>query len=199
MLLVSLWGGLLTPWASSIWASTSSCSWWLTSMSTWAWDVTLTSRLFPSGSLMVVRTTAFPTPHAQIPRDLGLSLLVTGMWLENHLFCPSLLLGCRGPRPPRPASMCPLLGPLPVSLSRLLPVLLNFPVDPAFGAPPWLWSTPESDDRSVHKPPNLELSTCSAKRLWPRPTDLRGSLWQDVYSASKWRFPAHVVINAHVS
>ena len=38
MLLVSLWGELSTPWASSIWASTSSCSWWLASMSTWAWS-----------------------------------------------------------------------------------------------------------------------------------------------------------------
>ena len=55
----------------------------------------------------VVHTIAFPTPHARIPRDLGLSLLVTGMWLENHLFCPSLLLGCRGPRPPLLASMPP--------------------------------------------------------------------------------------------
>jgi len=26
-----------------------------------------------------------PTPHARILRDLGLSLLVTGVWLENHL------------------------------------------------------------------------------------------------------------------
>ena len=50
------------------------------------WDVTLTSRLFPSGSLTVVRTTAFPTPHARTPRDLGFPLLVTGVWLGNHLF-----------------------------------------------------------------------------------------------------------------
>jgi len=100
------------------------------------WDVTLTSRLFPSGSMMVVRTTAFPTPHARIPH-LGLFLLVTGMWLETHLFGPSLLLGCRGPRPPRPASMSPPPRlSLSVSPTRLLPVLLNFPVDPAFGAPP---------------------------------------------------------------
>ena len=38
MLLVSLWGGLWPPWVSSTWASTSSCSWWLASMSTWAWS-----------------------------------------------------------------------------------------------------------------------------------------------------------------
>jgi len=81
------------------------------------WDVTYMSRFFPSGSLMVVRTTAFPTPHARIPRDLGLPLLVTGMWLGNHLFGPSsLLLGCRGSRPPRPASMPPP-PQLPNSLS----------------------------------------------------------------------------------
>ena len=80
------------------------------------WDVTLTSRLFPSGSLMVVRTTAFPTLHAWIPRDLGIPLLVTGMWLENHLFCPSSMLECQGSRPPRPASMPPPPR-LPLSVS----------------------------------------------------------------------------------
>jgi len=70
------------------------------------------SHFFPNGSLMVVRTTAFPTPHARISYDLGLSLLVTGMWLENHLFGPSSLLGCQGPRPPRYASMPPPPRPL---------------------------------------------------------------------------------------
>ena len=44
------------------------------------------SRLFPSGSLRVVCTTAFPTPHARILRDLGFPLLVTGVWLGNHQF-----------------------------------------------------------------------------------------------------------------
>ena len=61
------------------------------------WDVTLTIRLFPSGSLMVVRTTAFPTPHAWIPHDLGLSLLVTGMWLENHRFWSIFTVGVSRP------------------------------------------------------------------------------------------------------
>jgi len=50
------------------------------------WDVTLTGHLFLSGSLMVVRTTAFPTPHAWTIRDLGFPLLVTEVWPENHLF-----------------------------------------------------------------------------------------------------------------
>ena len=84
------------------------------------------------------------------------------------------------PRPalvPRPEDSTPCLGvapssaPLPVSLKRLLPVLLYFPSGPHLRVPPcWLWSTPEVEDRSVHKPPSLELSTCSSKRLWPRPT-----------------------------
>ena len=102
------------------------------------WDVTFTSRVFLGGSLMVVRTTAFPTPHARIPRDPGLSLLVTGVWLGNHLFLgPSLLLGCRGPRPPRPASMPPPPRlPLAVSLARLRPVLLTSQWTPTFRAPP---------------------------------------------------------------
>ena len=59
------------------------------------WNVTLTSRLFPSGSLMVVHTTAFPTPHARTPRDLGFSL--TDNWcvvwdppLVAQLYCSGL-------------------------------------------------------------------------------------------------------------
>ena len=87
---------------------------------------------------MVVCTTAFPTPHAHIPRDLRFSILVTGMWLENHIFGPSLLLECRGPRPPRPTSMSPPPRlPLPVSLTRLLPVLLHF------------WSTTDDAHRRI--------------------------------------------------
>jgi len=50
------------------------------------WDMSLTIRFFPSGSLMVVHTTASPTPHAWTPCDLGFPLLIIGMWLGNHLF-----------------------------------------------------------------------------------------------------------------
>ena len=39
-----------------------------------SWDVTLTSRLFPSGSLIVAHPTASSTPHAWALGDLGLSL-----------------------------------------------------------------------------------------------------------------------------
>jgi len=93
------------------------------------WDVTLTSRLFPSGSLTVVRTIAFPTPHAWTPHDLGFPLLVTGVWLGNHLF--RSIFYCRGaeargPRPPRLASMPPPPWlPLSMRLVRLRPVLLT--------------------------------------------------------------------------
>ena len=78
-----------------------------------------------------------PTPHAQIPRDLGLSLLVTRVWLENHLSLSIFTVEV-----PRPEDSTTYLGaapssaPLPVSLTRLLPILLNFPVDLSFGVPP---------------------------------------------------------------
>jgi len=44
-----------------------------------------------------------PTPHAWIPSELGLSLLVTGgvAW-EPPFFIYHYCLRCRGPRPPRP-------------------------------------------------------------------------------------------------
>jgi len=62
-----------------------------------------------------------------------------GCGLKTTFFDPSVLLGCRGPRPPRPTSMSPPPRlPLLVSLTRLLPVLLNFPVGLTFGVPPWL-------------------------------------------------------------
>jgi len=61
-----------------------------------------------------------PYTHARIPRDLFLSILVTGMWLKNHLFGLSLLV-----RVPRPEASTPCLdaapssAPLPTSLTRL--------------------------------------------------------------------------------
>ena len=106
-----------------------------------SWDVTLTSRLFPSGSLMVVRTTAFPTPHAQTPHDLGFPLLVTEVWPENHLFRSIFIVGLL--RPPRPASMSsPSSAPLICEPSETLPCPANLPVNPAFRTPPRLLSTP---------------------------------------------------------
>ena len=78
-----------------------------------------------------------PTPHARIPHDLGLSLLATGVWLESHLS-----LAIFSVEVPRPEDSMPCLGaapslaPLLMSLTRLLPVLLIFPVDPTFGVPP---------------------------------------------------------------
>ena len=71
------------------------------------WDMTLAGRLCPSGFSKGGAYCRIPTPHARIPRDLGLSLLVTGVWLENHLAYPLLLLRFRRPRTPRPTSMPP--------------------------------------------------------------------------------------------
>ena len=139
------------------------------------WDVTLTGRLFPSGSLMVMRTTAFPTPHAWTIRDLGFPLLVTGVWPENHPFRFIFTVEL-----PMPEAFSPCLEAVPSSAplncepSETLPCFANLLVGPCLRAPPCLWSTPESEDWSVHKPPSLELSICLAKRLWPRHTDLRG-------------------------
>ena len=113
------------------------------------WDVTLTSRLFPSGSLMVVRTTVSPTPHARTPRDLGFPLLITGMWLGNHLFqliFTVLVTDVQG-----------LLALHPVAehtsdnlVHELRETLAHASLwDPIFGGPPWLWSTPKSEDWAV--------------------------------------------------
>jgi len=110
------------------------------------WDVTLygsslSQWLFSGGAYYRV-----PTPHARVPCDLGLPLLVAGVWIENHLVYLLLLLRCRGPRTPHPALVPPPpRPPLPMSLKRLLPALLYFPADPIFKVPPcWLWSTPEA-------------------------------------------------------
>ena len=74
------------------------------------WSVTLTSLFFPSGSLVVERTTAIPTPHARVPHELGLSLLVTGVWLGNHLFRSIFTVGV-----PRPEASTPCLDVAPSS------------------------------------------------------------------------------------
>jgi len=137
------------------------------------WDVTLTSRLFPNGSLMVVRTTASPTPHARTPRDLGFPLLITGMWLGNHLFRLIFTIrvtdvrGLLALHPDAEHTSDNLVHELRETLARASSW------DPIFGGPSLLWSTPKSEDWAVHKPPSLEVSTCSAKRLSPRPADLR--------------------------
>ena len=89
-----------------------------------------------SGSLMVVRTTAFPTPHARIPRDLGLSLLVTGMWLGNHLFWSIFTVGL--PRPETSTSClntAPSSTPLTREPSKTLPCPADPLADPTSEAP----------------------------------------------------------------
>ena len=114
-----------------------------------------------------------PTPHARVPCDLGLSLLVTGVWLENHISLSIFIVEV-----PRPEASMPCFGVAPstAALTREPKETPSFPAvlsrGPTFGVRGR--STPE--DRTVHKPLSLELSTCSAKRLWPRPTNLRGFL-----------------------
>jgi len=116
---------------------------------TWPLQV---SRLFPRGSLIVAHPTASCTPHAWTLYDFDFSL--TECWnvawkppFSAQLYC----LGCRGPRPPCPAPWC---RPSSATLTRKLPETLasppSLPLDPAFGAPSWLWSTPKSEGWSVH-------------------------------------------------
>jgi len=90
-----------------------------------------------------------PTPHARVPRDLGLSLLVTGVWLENHLSLSIFIVEV-----PRPEASMPCLGVAPstTALTRepketpscpaVLSRGLSFEV-PSCG----LWSTPETGQR----------------------------------------------------
>jgi len=62
--------------------------------------VTLTSRIFSSGSLLVLRLNASSTPHAWTPRDLGFSpQLATGVWPGIHLSWPSSAVRVTDVRP----------------------------------------------------------------------------------------------------
>ena len=104
-----------------------------------------------------------PTPHARVPHDLGLSLLVTGVWLENHLTLSIFTVEV-----PRPEASMPCLCAAPstvalthepASLRGHFPNLLYFPrVPPSechhvdFGQRPRPvnargWSTPEFNQR----------------------------------------------------
>ena len=74
------------------------------------WDVALTGRFGPSGSLIGGAYCHVPTPHARVLRESGLSLLETGdvVW-KPPFFVHIYYLGCRGPRLPHPscaASYC---------------------------------------------------------------------------------------------
>jgi len=109
-------------------------------------DVTLTRLLFPRGSLIVAHPTALSTPHAWTLCDLDSSF--TEYWnmawkppFSAHL----LLFGLSRfeASTPRALMSSPPQLPLLASFLRHWPVL---PVDPAFGVPPWLWSTSKSED-----------------------------------------------------
>jgi len=50
-----------------------------------------------------------PTPHVRIPREFGLSLLVLGVWLENHFLYLLLLSGV--PRPEARGFHAPTVPP----------------------------------------------------------------------------------------
>ena len=56
-----------------------------------------------------------PTPHARIPRELGLSLLVTRVWLENHLSLSTFIVEV--PRP-EASTLCLYAAPSTVTLTR---------------------------------------------------------------------------------
>ena len=102
------------------------------------WDVTHTSRLFPSGSLVVVRTTAIPTPHARVPRELGLSLLVTGVWLGNHLFRSIFTVGVPRPEASTPClDVAPSSAPLIREPNETPPCPAEPPSGPSLRGPTW--------------------------------------------------------------
>jgi len=76
----------------------------------------------------------FPTPHARVPRVLGLSLLVTGVWLENHLTLSIFIVEVLRPEASMPylcaAPSTVALTREPVSLRGHFPNLLYFPEVP---------------------------------------------------------------------
>jgi len=82
------------------------------------WNVTLTSRLFPSGSLFVSHLPRHP--HPMLPHDLGLSL--TDNWnvaWKSPFSAHLCYLSSRGPRPPRPSPRCrPHVGYLHLRILR---------------------------------------------------------------------------------
>jgi len=100
-----------------------------------------------------------PTPHARVPRDLGFSLLITGVWPKNHLSLSIFIVEVSRPEDSTP---CPCAAPSTVVLTREHKETLFYPVvlsrGPTFGVPSLLTSvnargrsTPE--DCTVHKPP----------------------------------------------
>jgi len=120
------------------------------------WNVTLTSRLFPRGSLIVAHPTASSTPPCTDPLwPWLLPYWVLECGLETTFFGSSLLFGL--PRSEFRGLHAPRLDAFPSSatLTCELPETLvhppRLPVDPVFGAPPWLWSTSKSEDWSVQE------------------------------------------------
>jgi len=74
------------------------------------WDVALLGRLFPSGSLTVLRHKAPSTPHARIPYDLSFSLTDNWNVAWKPPFWPiSSCLDRRGPRPSPNAEHSPAI------------------------------------------------------------------------------------------
>jgi len=85
-----------------------------------------------------------PTPHAWIPRELGLSLLVTrGVAWKPPFFIYHYCLRCRGLRPPRPSRAASSTVTPTRGIRRHLFDSLCFPGVPSC----WLWSTPEPGQR----------------------------------------------------
>jgi len=77
-----------------------------------------------------------PTPHAWIPRDLGLSLLVTGVWLENHLSLS--IFTVEVPRP-EDSTLCLGADPSSATIIRESKETPSYPTvlssGPTFGVP----------------------------------------------------------------
>jgi len=113
MLLVSLWGGLWPPWASSIYASTSSWSCWLASMSTWAWSPSTSRHRAPlinqdfvhlpsygdnkyHHQIILVRNHVFQVGARETESGF-LWMIKFSRFQGHHCLCLPLMLGSRAP------------------------------------------------------------------------------------------------------
>ena len=129
--------------------------WLLESHQTWPSHGSSQSQWFSNGGAYC----CVPTPHAQIRRELGLSLQVLGVWLWNHLSRLLSLFGVLRPEASMPLTVPPpTMSPPPRSF---LPVGIGgwYHSDTSTS-----WSEPSQRPRPVNTRGQLTPEACQRLR-----------------------------------